>query len=256
MTNPASILVVDDEPNVRLILSDALSLSGYNVISVGCVRDALEAVRRRDFDVAILDLAVAQENGMTVAQAIRQRTPYTALIILTGQGNLKSAIQAIEINAQSYLLKPVSPQQLRENVAQQLAIMAERRQRDALAAHMREAIKIVHDVTLVSQPDKKPIRSGSLHIDPMRRQASFRRQALNLTDAEFDLLFTLVRAEGAALDARTLVCNALGYDTSDAEARELVKSHISHLRHKLEPEPNNPSYILTIRGKGYLWAPD
>ncbi len=256
MTNPVSVLVIDDEPNVRLILADTLTLSGYSVVSAGSVREALEIVRQRDFDVAILDLAVAQESGMTVARAIRQRTPYTALIILTGQGNLKSAIQAIEVNVQSYLLKPVTPQQLRENVALQVAAMAERRQRDALAAHMRAAIDMMQDVQPAKQTAGRPVQSGSLHIDPVRRRASFRGRSLDLTDAEFDLLFTLARAEGETLDAKTLVCSALGYIASDAEARELVKSHISHLRYKLEPEPTRPRHILTVRGKGYLWAPD
>jgi DNA-binding response OmpR family regulator len=256
MSNPASILIVDDEPNVRLILADTLTLSGYSVVSAGSVREALEEVRQHNFDVAILDLAVAQENGMTVAQAIRQQTPYTALIILTGQGNLKSAIEAIEMNAQSYLLKPVTPQQLRENVALQVASMADRRQRDELAAHMRAAIDIMQDARPAKQTDKRPIQSGSLHIDPVRRRTSFHGQSLDLTDAEFDLLFTLARSEGETLDAKTLVCSALGYITSDIEARELVKSHISHLRHKLEPEPTRPRHILTVRGKGYMWAPD
>jgi DNA-binding response OmpR family regulator len=251
-----TILLLDDEPNIRRILGDTLTRSGYAVTEAASVTEALSLLEHHSFDLALLDLAVAGGDGLVVARAIRGRYPYTGIIILTGQGTLQSAIEAIHLNAQGYLLKPVSPQELRQHVADQLATMADLRERDELAAHMRAAVSKLRTTPAVPPLTTHLLQSGSLQIDLSRRKVNFLNETVDLTTAEFDLLCTLVRSAGTVLDTQTLVQNALGYEASESESRELVKIHISHLRYKLEPNPNSPRYIVTVRGKGYMWAPD
>ena len=101
--------------------------------------------------------------------------------------------------------------------------------------------------------DQRFLRSGPLVIDIHHRQATINNTLLDLTTAEFDLLSCLVKMAPEPLSPRQLVKCALDYNAEDTEARDIVKWHIHHLRRKLEQDPNQPCYIITVRHKGYLW---
>ena len=115
----ARILAVDDEPSVRYFVKETLSTVGYQVVVVGSGEAALDliAAQEQRFDLALLDLKMNGVGGLQVLAALRQQSPDTAAIILTGHGSMETVIEALRQGAHDYLLKPCDPQELRESVA-------------------------------------------------------------------------------------------------------------------------------------------
>lgn len=250
----ASLLIVEDDPDHRQILKDILEIAGYRVKSFAAVGPALAAVRAEAFDLALLDLYVGAEDGMAVAEALRLRSPYTAIVILTGQGGLESAVRSIDLQIQKYLLKPARPDELRRTVAEQIALMRAKRQSDRLAGHMRAAVEALAPEDR-PQPAPAQLTSGPLDLNLGQQLARYDGRELELTTTEFYLLWGLVQSEGRPVSAYQLCRAALDYDVSDYEARSLIKPHLSRLRKKIEPDPRRPRHLITVRRQGYLWRP-
>jgi DNA-binding response OmpR family regulator len=255
--NPPKILIVDDEASVRFILEHALKHQGYQVESAAGGADALRRLEENAFDLILLDLQMEPVDGLSVFGAARERDPNLVVIILTAYGSVESAVEALRLGAFDYLFKPTSPHTIRQRVAAGLA-------------HRQ---KILHQLNLLKQlevlrqslsnldealpdppaPAQRFLTSGPLIIDFHHREATLSDQLLELTTTEFDLLVCLVKASPQPVSPRQLVSCAMGHDSDDVEAREMVKWHIHHLRRKIEPSPKQPQRIKTVRHKGYLW---
>lgn len=245
------ILIVEDEDNVRLILTQTLIGAAYDVLSVSTVSEAVQLVRLRCFDAIVLDLAVGTENGMDVARAARQRCPYSAIIVLTGHGSLESAIEAVDLRAQAYLLKPTSPDDLVACVTDHIARMREEAQRDQLASHLQSAIQMV-----MHSPEEREncIEDGGFCLNLSRRRLTYQHRPIEVTAAEFDMLRVLMANKGTTVSALQLAHEALGYNVTDTQAPGLIRSHIARIRFKIESDAHNPRYLLTLRGHGYMWV--
>lgn len=198
-------------------------------------------------------------NGMQVVAEARQRQPDLAVIVLTGHGSLETAVEGLHHGIFDYLLKTTEPTHVIERIRAGLEQRAQqRRQRTLLdvvsaAVHeLRSAPTAAANETIASAPS---LTVGALRLNPWLQTATLNGRTLTLTPTEFRVLLCLAERAGNMVSYKDLVRSAQNYEADEPEAGELIKPHIHHLRHKIEPDPASPRYILNVRGKGYLLAP-
>ncbi len=271
MTDSATILVVDDEQNIRLTLTALLQRSNYVVTAASNGEEALSLFETHRFDLMLVDLQMPGISGIQVVEALRSRGLDTEVIVLTGHGSLESAIEGIHHGIFDYMLKTSDPAQIVERVAAALTERTRRQRQTTLISTIGQAAKeLVSGGIAPLPPDLMPAPSppaqatpaaaghervvviGQLHLDTWHQTATLSDRSLNLTPTEFRLLLCLAEHSGQMLSYTQLVRCAQGYETSELEAGELIKPHIHHLRQKIEPDPSTPRYLLNVRGKGYI----
>ena len=272
MTQPAHILVVDDEHNIRLTLSALLSRAGYTVTTAASGEEALAMFDRQPFDLMLVDLQMPGINGIQVVEAIRRRSLDTVVIVLTGHGSLETAIEGLHQGIFDYMLKTSDPAQILARITAGLSDLQRRQRQSALlntigaaAQELTGKIELDNDLRSVPPPislpsgpittqpvNERQIKIGQLQLDTWHQTALLGGRSLNLTPTEFRLLLCLAEHAGQMLSYTQLVRCAQGYEASDMEAGELIKPHIHHLLQKIEPDPGAPRYLLNVRGKGYI----
>ncbi|HFE66260.1 MAG TPA: response regulator transcription factor [Chloroflexi bacterium] len=255
----SSILIADDEENIRFVLQRVLQREGYVVDTAVNGRDALNKLQQRSYDLLLLDLQMEPVSGMELFQTIRELDKNIVVVILTAHGSMDSAIEALRLGAFDYLLKPASPDLIRSRVREGLTEQRKRQRRRRLQQQiemLQQTLSELEAEELSTAPpvDGRFLQSGGLLIDQRRQTAALHGRILNLTTTEFNLLNCLVRRAPEPVSAQELVQCAAGYKAPLPEARELVKWHIHQLRRKIEENPSRPQYIKTIRHKGYLWS--
>jgi DNA-binding response OmpR family regulator len=262
MSQPARILLVDDEASIRLTLSALLKRAGYEITSAENGEQAVTLLEQHAFDLMLVDLKMPGMDGMQVVEAARQRQPDTAIIVLTGHGSLDTAIEGLHQGIFDYLLKTTDPPQVIERVKAGLAARSQQlRQRTLLdvvgtaVQELRGAAAATEEANPSEPSTGRLLSVGALQLDSWRQIATLAGRTLPLTPTEFRVLLCLAEHAGTMLAYTQLVRCAQGYDAGELEAGELIKPHIHHLRQKLEPDPSAPRYILNVRGKGYLLSP-
>jgi DNA-binding response OmpR family regulator len=230
------ILIVDDEDTLRHFLKLTLQDEGYHVSEAASGQAALNWLERESFDLALVDLRMADMDGLEVMRQFRQRSPETQIIILTGYASVPSVVEALRQGAHDYLTKPVDTAELLTSVADGLA---------------RRRVPIRPGT---SSP-RTQLTYGDLTVDYGLRQVTRQGQVLDVTPTEFDLLACLMESPNIALDAVTMLKQIRGYEANESEARAMVRVHIHRLRQKLEPDPLNPRYVTTVAGGRYVFIP-
>jgi two-component system alkaline phosphatase synthesis response regulator PhoP len=225
-----TILVVDDEPGIVTIARDYLDRAGFRVISAGDGPTALRLTRSERPSLLVLDLMLPGMDGLDIARALREDPATRALpiIMLTARVEEADRLIGLELGADDYITKPFSP---RELVARVRAVLRR-------AEGERDAGGL--------------LRAGDLLIDLQRRGVRRDGTPVELTATEFDLLAILAREPGRPFTRTQLL--ELAYDINYAGFDRTVDAHIKNLRRKIEPDPRNPKYILTIYGVGYKFA--
>ena len=224
---PKQILVIEDEERIVELLRAYLERAGYQVIAAYDGESGLELFRRVRPVLVILDLMLPGIDGLDVARQIRQESD-VPLIMLTARTEEADRVTGLELGADDYVTKPFS---LRELVARVRAVL--RRVEGELAPARR-------------------LHRGELVIDLESRQVELAGRRVELTPTEFDLLVTLARHPGRVF-TRVQLLEALDRYASESLART-IDTHIKNLRRKLEPDPQNPQYILTVHGVGYKFC--
>lgn len=232
----AHILIVDDENTLRYFLKRTLEAEGYQVSEAADGQAALDLLERETFDLALIDLRMAGVDGLQVMRQFRQQSPETQIIIVTGYASVPSAVEALRHGAHDYLTKPFHTEELLVSVADGLA------QRHAQAP------------TPTTPPQAK-LTYGDLTLDYSLHQVIRQGQVLDLTPTEFDLLACLMEFPNTALDSVTVLKQIRGYEATESEARAIVRVHVHRLRQKLEPDPSQPSYVVTVAGGRYVFTP-
>lgn len=228
------ILVVDDEKTFRYFLTLHLKEQGYEVHEAEDGQAALKLIDQKTFDLALIDLRLTDMNGLEVVRHVRKISPQTSVIILTGYATLDSAIEALRQGAHDYVTKPFETAELLASVADGLA---------------RQKTKPEH---ITAQPLQNVLQVKDLVLNPANRQVSRHGEVINLTPTEFDILATLLAQPNTAIDSITLIKAVRGYEATEADARAIARVHVHRLRHKLEHDPANPHYVITIAGGRYL----
>jgi len=266
MTPQSTILIVDDEDRLRLSLSLILQKENYHVETVASAEEALKCLQMREYDLMFLDLNLPGMNGINLLVEVHGRTPHMPVLILTAHAALESAIQAVRLGARDYLIKPVEPTLILTRVAE---ILAEREQParkkeivGQIQALLAELQKIeggettpTGALTALSATDPgRFLKKGMFELDLHARHATLNGKYVPVTGIYFDYLSTLFRHAPIAVDCKTLVKESQGYDVAIAEARDLARWRIHELRKIVEIDPEQPQYILTVRGTGYRLA--
>lgn len=224
------ILVVEDDAAVRLSLRVAFERQGFQVTEASTGAEGLDRAVRSPVDVVILDLMLPDIDGIEVFRRLRRNTDNLPVVMLTARGDEVDRIVGLELGADDYVTKPFSP---RELIARVRAVLRR---------------------TARSGPDAgEAWRFGDLVIRPQERAVSVSGRTAALTRTEFDLLAYLAQRAGKVATRDELVHAIWGYAT-EGESR-LLDSHIRHVRAKIEFEPRNPRYLITVRDVGYKFNP-
>jgi two-component system, OmpR family, KDP operon response regulator KdpE len=226
--SPLKVLVVDDEPPIRKLLRMGLSTQGYEILDAPNGKTALALLESRP-DIVILDLGLPDIQGLDLLAMIRARNDAVPIIVLSSRGDEPGKVRALDLGADDYLTKPFGMEEL--------------------LARMRAALR--HQLQV--QGERPAFRSGDLAVDLVRRIVTVRDMEVKLSPKEYDLLRVLVQHAGKVLTHKFLL-RELWNDFTDTQ---YLRVYVRQLRHKIEPDPEQPRYILTETGIGYrLRAPD
>jgi DNA-binding response OmpR family regulator len=236
---PRTVLVVEDEPNIRELVALHLQLDGWTVTQTGDGQEALRLARAEPFDLVILDLMLPGLDGMTVLRAIRREAPATdvPVLLLTARRDESDKVLGLESGADDYLTKPFG---VRELVAR------------ARALTRRPRAGAVGAPGTGAGTDGRPVRLGPLVVDPARRSVTVGDREVELTGREFDLLHLLASHPGIVFSREALVQRVWRGDTF-VTARN-IDTLVKRLRQKVEANPAEPALILTVWGAGYKAA--
>jgi two-component system alkaline phosphatase synthesis response regulator PhoP len=230
-----TILVVDDEPEIVRLVRSYLEQGGYRVVTAYNGEEALYTARREKPDLVVLDILMPKMDGLAFTRRIR-REQDVPIIMLTARAEETDRIVGLEMGADDYVTKPFSP---REVVARVRAVLR-RAQPSAGSQAQRER--------------KRVLRVGPITMDRSTHTVTVGGQPADLTPTEFDVLRTLISAPGRVY-SRAEILEAVQGVAFEAYERT-VDAHIKNLRKKIEPQPADPRFVLTVRGVGYRLNPE
>ncbi len=225
---PARILVVEDEPNMVAGLRDNFEFEGYEVITAG---DGIEGLRRaleESPDLVVLDVMMPRLSGLEVCKQLRAQRASIPIIMLTARGQELDKVVGLELGADDYVTKPFS---IRELLARVKAMLR------------RTAVVPKHQ-------DQHSF--GNVEVDLRRRRVLRSGKALEVSSKEFELLTYFICHSGETLSRDRLLEEVWGYE--NYPTTRTVDTHLVRLRQKLEPDPEQPQYFLTVHGTGYRFV--
>jgi len=220
------ILIIDDEPKIIRFLTTSLNLAGYETIPAATGQEALDAFSSNELDLIILDLGLPDLDGFDILRDVRSQST-VPIIILTARDDEKDKVRGLELGADDYLTKPFGTQELKARI-------------EAVMRRIRWS----------PQPtDAAEFRRRDLHVDIQRRRVMIRGHEEHLTPIEYDLLRVLIQNSGHVMSHSELLSKVWGEEYRNDLA--ILRVNISRLRQKLEEDPRNPYYIVTVPGVGY-----
>ena len=227
MPDSATILLVDDEDSVQKLLTYPLERDGYRVVPALDGEQALERFAQEDVDLVVLDLMLPKLDGLEVCKRLRA-TSQVPIIMLTARDDELDKVVGLELGADDYITKPFSIREFRSRVR----------------ALLRRAA-----VSARPPGEEERLALDGLVIDGGRRTVEIDGRAVQLTYVEFEILRMLAARPGHVFTRRALLEQLWG-DASFRDPRT-IDVHVRHLREKLEADPREPKFILTVRGVGY-----
>jgi two-component system, OmpR family, KDP operon response regulator KdpE len=222
---PASVLVVDDEPSLRKTLRTSLTASGFAVEEARSGEEALGAVQQHLFDLVLLDINMPGAGGIEACRKIRALAPQIGIIMVTVRDSENDKVHALEAGADDYVTKPF---RLRE-----------------LVARLRAVLRRTHLESVAPEI----LQAGNLEIDLKRRLLKRSSERVHLSPKEFDLLVYFMQNQGIPLTHSRLLRSLWGPEYGNE--LEYLRSYVKALRKKIEDDPASPQYILTEPWVGY-----
>jgi DNA-binding response OmpR family regulator len=221
------ILVVDDEPKIVQLARDYLEHAGFAVLAASDGRTALAIVRADKPDLIVLDLGLPQLDGLDVTRSIRKESN-VPIIMLTARSEESDKLIGLELGADDYVTKPFSPKEL--------------------VARVRTVLRRVENADAGSDI----IRAADLVLDAPRMKLTVNDHDVELTPTEFQLLAALARQPGRIFTRAQLLDAVRGIAFESYE--RAIDAHVKNIRRKIEPNPREPHYILTVYGVGYKFT--
>jgi two-component system response regulator ResD len=225
-----TILVVEDEPSIREVVSLYLGRAGYQVLVVSDGQAALEVLSSQLPDLVVLDLMLPKVDGLEITRWLRERGD-TPIIMLTARREERDRIAGLEMGADDYVVKPFSPQEL--------------------VSRVRAVLRRTKSFT--PGGGEHPLIHGDLKIDPQTRLVEVNGAEKLLTAKEFDLLWTMARHPRQVFTRDQLL--DLVWGMTEYIDPSTVTVHIRRLREKIEADSGNPRHIKTVWGVGYKFEP-
>jgi two-component system alkaline phosphatase synthesis response regulator PhoP len=223
------VLLIEDEPGLRLTLSDRLRSEGYIVAAASDGEEGLRLATEEPFDLIVLDLMLPRKSGFDVCRDLRQGGYATPVLMLTARGQTIDKVVGLKLGADDYLTKPF---EMAELLARVEALLRRAAQPPARGA-------AIH-------------RVGSIRIDLRRMEVLRDGKPVALSAREFQLLRYFIEHRGETLERERLLTDVWGYDS--ATTTRTVDVHVAWLRQKLESDPKTPRLIVTVHGLGYRFS--
>jgi len=225
------LLVVDDEPELRVLLQSYLSKEGYDVEAVedGVAMDRY--LSRNTVDLVILDLMLPGEDGLSIGRRLRQQKNLP-IIILSARGEELDKIVGLEMGADDYLTKPFNPREL--------------------LARIRSVLRRCTTDTITQEPGEETISFGPFCLDTRKHKLTRQGENIPLTAGEFALLHIFLRHQERVMSRTKLLELTKGYDYSPFDRS--IDVCVGRLRKKIEADPSQPAYLRTVWGAGYLFS--
>jgi DNA-binding response OmpR family regulator len=223
----ARILVADDDPKHAQLIRLYLERDGHQVLTVGDGRAALEQARARRPDLVILDVMMPLVDGLDVCRILRTESN-VAIFLVTARSSENDMLLGLDIGADDYLSKPVSPRELTTRVRALLRRVGAGEDRSA------------------------PLRVGDLEVDAGRFEVRVGGTVVNLTAKEFGIIELLAREPGRVFTRGQIIDKTFGFEHDVSE--RTVDAHVVNLRRKIEADPAEPRYVQTVYGRGYRMA--
>jgi two-component system phosphate regulon response regulator OmpR len=229
----ATILVVDDEPDVREVLEEYFGAHGYSAVGAESADAARTIVARQAIDLALVDIHMPGEDGLSLARHLRERYAKIAIVMLTSAAEVVDRVVGLEMGADDYISKPFDPRELLARVKSVLRRTSPARRADLGDARVRIGRCVLHVAAhrLVDEEGKE----------------------VPMSPLEFDLLKALAEHPNRALSREHIVSLTQRRDWDPFDRS--VDLRIMRLRRKIEPDPEHPRFIRTIRNEGYLFVP-
>lgn len=227
-TTSKRLMIVDDDAEMRTLLAEYFRRLGFEVAEKESAAAALQTVTTETFDCFILDVSMPEMSGIELLRKLRDRGIDTPALFLTAHDMLDDKVAGFEAGADDYLAKPFSPRELEYRI-------------EALLRRGQTAR------TDGGDEDRKEI--GDLVVDKRRHEVSRAGSRIDLTPLEFQILELLASEPGRAWSRNDLLDRV--WSTEYEGYQRNIDPHINRLRKKLEADPKNPHYVLTVRGVGY-----
>ena len=222
------ILVIEDEPQMRLGLRDNLELEGYEVETAADGDEGLQKAGTFGPDLVILDVMLPKKNGFDVCRDLRSKSNSTPIVMLTARSAETDKVLGLELGADDYVTKPFSITEL--------------------LARVRAVLRR----SGVQKPAADVIRIGDIEIDFKLHQARRAKQRIEFTAREFDLLRYFVLHTGQVVTREQILNEVWGYE--EFPTTRTIDNFVAKLRQKIEKAPHAPEHILTIHGSGYKFV--
>jgi DNA-binding response OmpR family regulator len=219
------VLVIEDEPQMRSMLTDNLEFEGYRVTAVASGEEALQAVESRHYALLLLDLMLPGMSGFDVCQQLRARGRHVPIVVLTARTQEQDRIRGLDLGADDYVSKPFSVREL--------------------LARVRALVR--RDDWHSSGSDEFTV--GDIVVKPRQRLVLRKGRRVALSSREFELLRYLFAHRNEVVSREQLLRDVWGY--SQLSVTRTVDNYVAKLRMHIEPRPHEPRYIITVHGSGY-----
>lgn len=223
------ILIVEDEQGLRLTLGDRLRAEGYEVETASDGAEGLDRATNGGFDLIVLDLMLPEKSGLDVCRDLRQQGMTTPILMLTARGQTLDKVVGLKIGADDYVTKPFEMIELLARI-------------EALLRRKETA----------SRPPGSIYQFGNVRVEVRGTEVFRDEQIVTVSAKEFQLLKYLLEHRGETLSRETLLHEVWDYESTPST--RTVDVHVAWLRQKLEEDPKNPHWILTVHGHGYKFA--
>ena len=238
MSNGIHILVVDDEPDIRESFQEYLEMNGYRVSAAADAAEARRLVDENDIDLALLDISMPGEDGLSLARFLREHTDL-AIIMVASAGDVMDRVIGIEVGADDYLAKPVD---LRELVARVAAVLRWKRAAPAPGA------------ATPGTGDGATIPFGECRLDlESHRLLDGDGESIDITEMDFQVLKLFAENPGRTLSRDQILQATRGREWDPADRS--VDIQMGRIRRKIEPDPKKPTVIKTVHSRGYVYTP-
>jgi DNA-binding response OmpR family regulator len=228
-----TLLIVDDEPDVCEVLEEYFAANGYETLRAGNAAQARELAEQNTVDLALLDIHMPGEDGLSLARHLRERYERIAIVMLTSSGTVVDRIVGLEMGADDYVPKPFDPRELLARIKSVL-----RRTSDAASADI----------------GANRVRIGRCVLDlAAHRLTDAAGEDISMTPLEFDLLKAFAEHPNQALSRERILSLSQQRDWDPFDRS--VDLRVMRVRKKIEPDPEHPQYIKTIRNEGYIFVP-
>lgn len=226
----ARILVAEDDARQAQVLRMYLESEGYSAIVVHDGRSAIDAVRRRQPDLLVLDVMMPNVDGLDVCRILRRESTMPVLM-LTARSGENDLLLGLDLGADDYMTKPYSPREL-----------------------MARVRTLLRRVERAAPPDDGVLRVGAITVDPLRHEVwGASGQPVTCTRGEFSILSAMVAEPGRVFTRQQLLERTRGWDVFSTS--RTIDMHVMNLRKKLELDPRRPTHLITVHGIGYKLTP-